>query len=508
MSAIKRLKKYHKWPALIISFVLIYVALSGILMNHRDLISGVDINRNLLPKEYQYKNWNLAALKGSQIISKDSILIYGNIGIWLTDSNMINFTDFNNGFPRGIDNRKIFDIHKSTKNNLFAATLFGLYSYDVNLNIWQKIPFKTENERFVSVLSKGDSIIAMNRSNLYIGLDKGLHTNFKEIQLKAPVGYENNIGLFETMWQLHSGEIFGLPGKIFIDFIGLLIIVLSITGIIYFFFPKLIKRRKKKDKSTQSLVKTNKWSLKWHNKLGSLFIVFLVITTLTGIFLRPPFLLTISSTRVPVLKYTHLDQPNPWYDNLRDLIYDEHRDVFLLAGYDGLYELKNLNSIPRSFDSQPPVSVMGINVFEKYSDDAFLIGSFSGLFLWSPQSLLIYDFITGKPYSATSGRRPFGSYAISGLIKDFNNNLFFVDYNNGILSGNNLRKPITMPENIISESPISLWNLCLEIHTGRIFNFMLGNFYILIVPVSGIVSLIVIISGYLLYRRKKKKIFY
>ena len=76
-----------------------------------------------------------------------------------------------------------------------------------------------------------------------------------------------------------------------------------------------------------------------------------------------------------------------------------------------------------------------------------------------------------------------------------------------IIRGPNISKPpagTKMPENIITETPISLWNLALEIHTGRIFSFLLSGFYILIVPLTGITSVIVILSGYLLWRKKKK----
>ncbi len=504
-SKIKRLKKYHKWPGLILSFILIYYAVSGILMNHRNLISGIDVNRNSLPNDYQYKNWNLAALKGNQTISSDSILVYGNIGVWLTDSTFQEFKDFNTGFPKGTDNRKTFDLHLSSNKNLYAATLFGLFNYNFEISQWQKIPLDTKIERFVSVISKGDTILAMNRSYIFMGIDKGLNTEFTKIQLKAPEFYENNVSLFEAIWQIHSGEVFGLPGKLIVDLMGLLIIVLSITGNIYFFFPKLIKRRKRKEKSTSKLVASNKVSLKWHNKIGAWFIIVLVIITLTGMFLRPPLLLTIARADIPVIKFTHLDQPNPWYDDLRDLHYDKERDAFILAGYNGLYELKTLNSTPKLYNSQPPVSVMGINVFEKFDNNSFLIGSFSGLFLWNPDLNVIFDFISGKPYQGSSSGRPFGSYAISGLIKDNSGNLHIVDYSNGILSRNKTMNFPEMPENILSNSHMSLWNLCLEIHTGRIFSFLFSDFYILIVPITGIISLIVIMSGYLLYRRKKKR---
>jgi hypothetical protein len=500
---IKKLKKYHKWPGLIIGFILIYYAVSGILMNHRGLISGIDVSRKYLPENYTYKNWNQAALKGNIVLSKDSILLFGNIGVWLTDSTNSQFVDFNNGFPKGMDNRKIFDLHLTEKNNLYAATLFGLYYFDFKNHHWQNIPIDVDIERFVSVISRQDTLIAMNRSYIFKGIDKGISTEFEKIQVKSPLGYKNDVGLFETMWQIHSGEIFGLPGQLFVDFLGVLIIVLSCTGIIYFFFPRIIKRRKKKAKEVKNLASTIKFSLKWHNKIGAWFIVFLVLLALTGMFLRPPLLIPIANSRIPAIKFTHLDQPNPWYDDLRDLVYDENRDTYILAGYNGLYQLKSLTSAPVLFKSQPPISVMGINVFEKFDDKSYLVGSFSGLFLWNPDNPFIYDFITGKPYQNISRGNPFGSYAITGIING--NDHYIVDYDKGVIAYCNSQQFPEMPGNIIENTPISLWNLTLEIHTGRIFHFIFKDFYILIVPLTGIVSIIVIISGYLIWRRKKKK---
>jgi ABC-type xylose transport system permease subunit len=61
-----------------------------------------------------------------------------------------------------------------------------------------------------------------------------------------------------------------------------------------------------------------------------------------------------------------------------------------------------------------------------------------------------------------------------------------------------------MPENVRKASGMSLWNLCLEIHTGRIFGGITGGFYILIVPLAGITGIIVVLSGYMVWRRKYK----
>ncbi|PLX14770.1 MAG: iron-regulated protein [Marinilabiliales bacterium] len=500
---IKRLKKYHKWPGLIIAFILLYYAITGILMNHRELISGFNITRSLLPNNYSYVNWNQAALKGSIELSKDSTLFYGNIGIWLTDSTYSNFVDFNIGFPEGMDNRKIFDIHLTDNHHLYAATLFGLYNFNFEKNHWQKIKIDVDIERFVAVTSKNDTVVAMNRSYVFKGLDTGYRTKFEKIEIKAPKGYNNKVGLFETMWLIHSGEIFGLPGQLFVDFLGILIIILSLSGITYFFFPQVIKRRKRKEKKVSLFVATQKFALVWHNKIGAWFLVFFILLALTGTFLRPPLLIPIANTRIPAIKFTHLDQPNPWYDDLRDILYDKEKNLFVLAGYNGLYELKTLTSVPSSYQSQPPVSVMGINVLEKYNEQYYFIGSFSGLFLWHPNKDFTFDFISGKPYQGLSNGRPFGSYAITGIIKS--KDLYIIDYDKGVLAHSNSHPFPKMSENIIENTPMSLWNFALEVHTGRIFSFLLSDFYILIVPLTGIFTIIVLISGYLIWRRRKRR---
>jgi len=120
------LKKLHKWPAIIIDFFAIIFAFSGIVMNHRGIFSSVDVSRKLLPKNYSYNNWHLAAVRGSLAIDSTTSLMYGNIGIWKTNDDFRSFADFNQGFPKGIDNRKIYSVIQF-KNKLFAGTHLGLY---------------------------------------------------------------------------------------------------------------------------------------------------------------------------------------------------------------------------------------------------------------------------------------------------------------------------------------------------------------------------------------------
>jgi hypothetical protein len=125
---IKFFRKYHKWLGVIFALIILSYVFSGIILNHREALSFIDVNRKILPKEYRFQNWNNAAAKSTLKITPDSILVYGNIGIWLTDSSFSDFTNFSSRIPKGIDNRKVFQMIKTTGNSLVAGTFSGLYT--------------------------------------------------------------------------------------------------------------------------------------------------------------------------------------------------------------------------------------------------------------------------------------------------------------------------------------------------------------------------------------------
>ena len=157
---------------------------------------------------------------------------------------------------------------------------------------------------------------------------------------------------------------------------------------------------------------------------------------------------------------------------------------------------------------QPPVSVMGCNVFQQPDSGLYLVGSFSGLYFWSIHSGNVIDIVQQQPYEEPQGMQsPIGANMAAGFIEGKNGAIWF-DYNKGAQAiAFNFPFP-EMPEEIIKASPMSLWNAALEIHTGRIFENILGPFYILYVPLAGICLLLVFVSGFWLwwkmYRKKKK----
>jgi hypothetical protein len=226
-------------------------------------------------------------------LNENSFLTYGNIGIWHTDSTFSKFTDFNVGFPDGIDNRKIFKVLQTNKG-LLAGTLFGLYDFNHEKKQWQKIPLPLPEENVVDILQKGDSTFVLTRSHLLVTTNL---RHFNTIDLPQAENYDNKVGLFKTLWVIHSGEIYGEVGKLLVDLMALVFVFLSVGGVILFFSKRQLKKTKTDKPKQESIRKTHKWNLKWHNKIGWITAIFLIFTTLTGMFLRPPLLIAIAYNR-------------------------------------------------------------------------------------------------------------------------------------------------------------------------------------------------------------------
>jgi hypothetical protein len=130
------------------------------------------------------------------------------------------------------------------------------------------------------------------------------------------------------------------------------------------------------------------------------------------------------------------------------------------------------------------------------------------MFLWNIETGAVADFFTQQPYVAPEGMQsPIGSKMAAGLVEG-NENAFWFDYNSGaqtISSQARVQFFPEMPEDILKTSPMSLWNVALELHTGRIFEHLIGPFYILIVPIAGICILLVLISGVMVESLPKNK---
>jgi len=500
------MKKLHKWPALAISVFIIIWAISGIILNHRLTFSSLDVNRGLLPSEHHYRNWNNAAIRGSVRIDSNKVLFYGNVGIWQFNELDGSWQDERKGLPSGADHHKVNSLLKTSADHLYAATRFGLYIYNEAESLWESVPIPDDDMHVVDLAEINDSLWIMTRSHLWKIPIHGAPV-FTLFPIPPPRGYDNKIGLFKTLWVIHSGEIYGLAGKLLVDFVASAFVFLTLSGLIYFFFPCMIRKRKKKSREVMKLVRWNRFSIKWHNKLGIWLVAILILTALTGMFLRPPLLIAIAQSRVGKIPFSVLDDGNPWYDQLRRILYNKGDKRILLATSEGIYHTDpGLKSPPEFANPQPPASVMGYNVFTRHADGRILVGSFTGIYSWDPQSGMITDHISGQPYVTTGSQGiPIGANIISGYHVDSDGNEYLFDYNSGIAG---LRHDFRFPEmpGSISSARIPLWNFALEVHTARLFKPLIGDFYILFIPLFGLSVLVLLISGIILWIRKYKRI--
>ncbi|NDV78960.1 PepSY-associated TM helix domain-containing protein [Dysgonomonas sp. 511] len=501
------MKKWHKWLGLFFAIFMFMFALSGIFLNHRRAISSVDVPRSALGSTYSYDNWNKGSVKGSFKLSGDSILLYGGNGIWLTDSLHSSFIPFTKGIKSGADNNIINNIVKTSSGEIFSVSTFDIYRLNPASGEWISLSGLIDSrERFSDICVQGDSLVLMTRSHFYVSTSP--YTAFSMIELPTPEGYKKEASWFRTLWTLHSGELFGMPGKIIVDIMGVFTIILCVTGVILTFCPKLIRRMKKKGKEAKKNKALFKTSLKWHNKLGSWFFAIFLIVVISGMFLRPPLLISIIRGKSKPIPGTMLDSDNPWHDKLRCIRYDTFENEWIFYSSDGFFQTKSLDIEPRKMKKSPPVSIMGVNVLNQQDSINWVVGSFSGIYRWNKQTGESFDYYTDKPYQSKRGGMPTFTNSVGGYSDDFADKTIVFEYGTGAKVIESGKQFTSMPDSF-RNARMSLWHLSLEVHVGRIYTFLPGIIADLFVFISGILSLIILITGYIIYRkyhkRKKKK---
>lgn len=487
-------RKQHKWVGLLFGFFILMFCISGIILNHRSAFLRYDVSRRWLPDAYLYQNWNGGLLRGTVSMPGDTtVLIYGNAGMWVTDSSGSFYRGFNEGLPEGADSRQIRSVVKTSDGQLFAAGQFGLFQRQGNVWIEKQLPL-LPHERLSDAICKGDSLIVVGRSCLYVSVSP-FHF-FERLTLQSPAEYQGKVSLFRLMWMLHSGELFGTAGKLFVDAVGLFLAFLCITGYLYWIIRHYVRRRINLQKKVdRSLVRFLGKTLKYHDKLGRLTLFVTLFLCITGWCLRPPVLLALIHGEVTPPAGSALDSPNPWNDGLRMLRYDDESAQWLVSTSKGFYALNSLTDVPQSLLDTPPVSVMGVNVWERMGDGRWLVGSFSGLYIWHRVTGEVTDYYTQKKVKVKSVS-PFGEHSISGYSKHFVQGKCVVDYVNGT--------PYPPMPTVFSDLPMSLWNVALEVHNGRFYT-VLSKGTLFYVFIAGMLAVWCLWSGYRISRTPKNR---
>ena len=543
-------KKYHRWFGLVLSVFMLVFCVSGIILNHREAFSGCEVSRKWLPASYHIKNFNNGVVKGTVVknsgslaISEgfsDSILVYGCAGVFLTDYQLSTWQDFNAGLPKSIDERNVRHLVQARDGSLWCAALRDVYRYDENAQQWKKVELSGDEERIMDVALAKDSmtVVALTRSRVFtivpfvqygeivkIGKSSSETYRVESKIIPAPKNYEPKTTLFKLVWHLHSGEFFGLPGKLVVDAIALVLIVLSITGILLFILPYGI-RRAKKVKSEERRVKNSlaaknrmkrlgklfAWNMKWHNKIGYVTIVLTLWIAITGMCLRPPLMVPLVLSKLPQAVG---EDGNVWQDKLRAIRWDAVQGDWLVSTSEGFLRVdEDFSQAPKMLpdDECPKLSPMGVTVWESDGKGGWIVGSFRGIYRWNPvnHKSQILDYFTNEPCVETS-MIPISDNLICGYSEDlFDREPMVFDFAKGVEDAkgqviNILDEKDAMSDLICETAPMSLWNVALELHVGRCYSPFLGPLSDLFVFLSGLLITLVLLSGYIISHLGRKK---
>lgn len=540
-------KKYHRWLGLVLSVFMLVFCVSGIILNHREVFSGCEVSRKWLPASYYIKNFNNGVVKGTVVKKSaahslssencDSVLAYGCAGVFLTDSRLSTWQDFNAGLPESIDERNVRHVVKAKDGSLWCAALRDVYRYDENSHRWKKVEMPGNEERIMDVALAKDSmtVVALTRSRVFtivpfvqygeivkIGKSSSETYRVESKIIPAPKKYEPKTTLFKLVWHLHSGEFFGLPGKLVVDAIALVLIVLSITGILLFILPYGIRRAKKLAAKARMkrLGKQFAWNMKWHNKIGYVTIVLTLWIAITGMCLRPPLMVPLVLSKLPQAVG---EDGNVWQDKLRAIRWDAVQGDWLVSTSEGFLRVdEDFSQAPKMLpdDECPKLSPMGVTVWESDGKGGWIVGSFRGIYRWNPvnHSLnQILDYFTGKPSEETS-MIPISDNLVCGYSEDFLGGKPLVfDFAKGVEDAKGQavalcndepkksRNEESMSDLICETAPMSLWNVALELHVGRCYSPFLGPLSDLFVFLSGLLITLVLLSGYIISHRRRKK---
>ena len=117
------------------------------------------------------------------------------------------------------------------------------------------------------------------------------------------------------------------------------------------------------------------------------------------------------------------------------------------------------------------------------------------MYIWERKSGIIADYYTHGLAEQTGGI-PISAHAVSGYTNDFGEFEHVIDYNIG-------SEALKMPAKM-KQLPMSLRNVALELHTGRLYTF-LGSASIFYIFIIGLAVIWCLWSGWKIRYQKRKK---
>ncbi|MEA3334145.1 MAG: PepSY-associated TM helix domain-containing protein [Pseudomonadota bacterium] len=200
---------------------------------------------------------------------------------------------------------------------------------------WYRIDHPVlKDQVVVDLLQVDNHILAFTKSAAYqADIDNGPPT-FTSLTLPRDLNEVPTAPLFRWLLKIHDGSIFGLPGRLFVDFLGLILIFICLSGVLIWYVPW----RKRRRKPTLLSGKIFALNFRCHLKLGIVSALFIAIIALSGTLVRPPLLIAIVRLTIPASLMPGIDPDNPWADQTQRAAYLKEKKELVIASKQGLFE--------------------------------------------------------------------------------------------------------------------------------------------------------------------------
>ena len=479
---------------------IVWMSLSGMVLNHPELIRNVSAPHWLIPPQYRIENWNRGALRTAVFSERDPNLgfLAGSQGVWRTRDGGMSFERLAIGFPVSEIGRQTSSLFlDELHGRLIAGTRDGLFTWRLGGDRWSPVVLPVAEARIYKLLRVGTDLLIVTPSHLLRWPLTAPASSISVAALTASVDPQETIPLVQVCFDLHSGRLWGLGGRLLFDFAGVVLIFLSLSAAYLWYWPWKVQRAIRRRQPVKGSNPLYHGLLKYHLKLGIWLAVLLLAIGGTGFFMRPPMIALLAFGRLPAELYPAPLPKNAWHDRFRNAVYDAARDRLLIEATDGFWQTTGDLTQPLQPVAAPaPVFVMGTTVMESEVGGRLLVGSFSGLLQVDPQINSVVDVLTGQDACLVSRIKP-AETMVAGYFELPDGEAFVVDHYRGLLAmgGKDLCGRFQMPTEMVKQFRLPLWNFLFELHNGRIFRDLIGPWYALILPLSSLLFVLMICSG-------------
>lgn len=231
----KSLYIWHRYSGLFAALFVIFVTATGIALNHTDglALKSYHISSSLILDRYQVKNpgKTFSFNSNGRIISQaDDLLFVGANTVIPVESDSLGAIEFKDWLLIALTDEIL--LIDSTDQRV--GSLNGADGVPKNIH---KIGVDDQGQ--VKILANGqvyhlkaDFSIEKSNSNVVISWSKAAPVS-DSFTAEINQRYRSNIISLETLvLDIHSGRFFGSYGALFFDFIGIILLFLSITGVI------------------------------------------------------------------------------------------------------------------------------------------------------------------------------------------------------------------------------------------------------------------------------------